>query len=72
MPRAAGAEAVIIFNQGNTPTREGLVVGTLFGGDGASTIPVVGATFADGAALAQAGSTARVVVDPPEAVRRST
>ena len=26
---AAGAEAVIIFNQGNTPDREGLIVGTL-------------------------------------------
>ena len=25
----AGAEAVIIFNQGNDPTREGLIVGTL-------------------------------------------
>ena len=30
------------------------------------TIPVVGASFADGAALAQAGSTALVDVDPPE------
>ena len=30
------------------------------------TIPVVGASFADGAALAQAGSTASIVVDPPE------
>ena len=30
------------------------------------TIPVVGASFADGSALAQAGSTASIVVDPPE------
>ena len=29
--QTAGAEAVIIFNQGNTPLREGLVTGTLFG-----------------------------------------
>ena len=29
-------------------------------------IPVVGASFADGAALAQSGSKALIVVDPPE------
>ena len=29
--QTAGAEAVIIFNQGNTPLREGLITGTLFG-----------------------------------------
>ena len=62
--QAAGAEAVIIFNQGNTPAREGLIVGTL--APITATIPVVGASFADGAALAQAGSTARVNVEPPE------
>jgi Zn-dependent M28 family amino/carboxypeptidase len=62
--QAAGAEAVVIFNQGNDPTREGLIVGTL--APDTSGIPVVGASFADGAALAQAGSTARVRVDPPE------
>jgi Zn-dependent M28 family amino/carboxypeptidase len=60
---AAGAAAVIIFNQGNDPTREGLIVGTL--APFQATIPVVGASFADGAALSQAGSTARVDVDPP-------
>ncbi|HJU81793.1 MAG TPA: M28 family metallopeptidase [Acidimicrobiia bacterium] len=60
----AGAEAVIIFNQGNDPTREGLIVGTL---DPAMlAIPVVGASFANGEALAQPGSTAHVRVDPPE------
>ena len=64
--QAAGAEAVIIFNQGNTPLREGLIVGTLIPGGEAVTIPVVGASFADGAALAQAGSTALIDVDPPE------
>ncbi|MBY5162176.1 M28 family peptidase [Salsipaludibacter albus] len=63
---AAGAEAVIIFNQGNTPDREGLIVAnasTL--GDGSSIfhgIPVVGASFADGVALSQPGSTAFVEV----------
>lgn len=61
----AGAEAVIIFNQGNDPTREGLTVGTL-GGLNVVDIPVVGASFADGVALSQAGSTALVEVDPPE------
>ena len=66
----AGAEAVIIFNQGNTPDREGLIVAnasTL--GDGTSIthgIPVVGASFAQGEALAQPGSTAYVRVLPSE------
>ena len=66
----AGAEAVIIFNQGNTPEREGLIVAnasTL--DDGTSVqhgIPVVGASFADGVALAQKGATAFVEVLEPE------
>lgn len=63
--QAAGAEAVIIFNQGNTPEREGLIIGTLGDGSGV-TIPVVGASFADGVSLALPGSTALVDVDPPE------
>lgn len=50
---AAGAVGVIIFNQGNTPAREGLVNGTLsaayVGG-----IPVLEATFARGAEWASA------------------
>jgi Zn-dependent M28 family amino/carboxypeptidase len=62
--RAAGAEAVIIFNQGNDPTREGLIVGTL--APDSTPLPVVGASFANGAALAQPGSTAHVRVRPPE------
>ena len=62
---AAGAVGVIIFNQGNGPTREGLIVGTL-GGANVVSIPVVGASFADGVALAQPGTTARVRVDPPQ------
>jgi Zn-dependent M28 family amino/carboxypeptidase len=65
--QAAGATAVIIFNQGNTPDREPLIVGTL-GVDSGVTIPVVGASFADGTTLAQAGATARVRVDPPQQV----
>ena len=71
----AGAEAVIIFNQGNTPDREGLIVadGTsvdppIPGAPGPVThgIPVVGASFADGVALSQPGSTAFVEVIPAE------
>ena len=61
---AAGASAVIIFNQGNTPAREGLIVGTL--APSSVNIPVVGASFADGAVLSQAGSTARIKVDPAQ------
>jgi len=60
---AAGASAVIIFNQGNDPTREGLIIGTLAPFEAA--IPVVGASFADGAALA-AAATAHVKVVEPE------
>jgi Zn-dependent M28 family amino/carboxypeptidase len=70
----AGAEAVIIFNQGNTPDREGLIVAdatSLTLPDGSTgtithNIPVVGASFADGAALSQPGSTAFVKVLPSE------
>ena len=61
---SAGAAALIIFNQGNDPTRMDLIVGTL--APVAATIPVVGASYANGQALAQAGSTALVDVDPPE------
>jgi Zn-dependent M28 family amino/carboxypeptidase len=67
---AAGAGAVIIFNQGNAPDREGLIIGNATAPAGsevdALTILVVGASFADGAALAQAGSTAHVEAPPAE------
>jgi Zn-dependent M28 family amino/carboxypeptidase len=70
----AGAEAVIIFNQGNSPDREGLIVADATsitlpdGTEGTIThnIPVVGASFAQGVALAQPGSTAFVKVLPTE------
>lgn len=66
---AAGAEAVVIFNQGN-PGREGLIVGNASalpdGSPSNLTIPVVGGSFANGLALAEAGSTAVIRVDPTE------
>jgi len=62
---AAGAAGVIIFNQGNADGRFDLIVGTL-GGTGVVDIPVVGASFEQGVALAQAASTARIVVPAPE------
>ena len=71
----AGAEAVVIFNQGNTPDREGLIVADatsvdepIPGAPGPVThgIPVVGASFADGELLARPGSTAFVKVLPAE------
>ena len=50
---AAGAEAVDILNQGNTPARKGLIVGnaaTLPDGSPRNlTVPVVGGSFPDGA-----------------------
>ena len=66
----AGAEAVIIFNQGNTPEpcrphrRRRVVAHRRHAG--AHGIPVVGASFEQGVALAQPGSTARVMVPSPE------
>ena len=71
----AGAEAVIIFNQGNTPDREGLIVADatsvdapIPGAPGPVThgIPVVGASFGEGVALAVEGATAFVHVLPSE------
>ena len=61
---AAGASAVIIFNQGNDPTREELIIGTL--APLQSSIPVVGASFADGSALSQLGSVASITVPPAQ------
>jgi hypothetical protein len=62
--QAAGAGAVIIFNQGNTPDREPLIVGTL--APFVANIPVIGASFADGVALAAPGSTAHIHLDAPQ------
>ena len=66
---AAGAEAIVIFNQG-TPGREGLIVANAANlPDGSPSnigIPVVGASFADGVALSVDGSTAFVDVIPNE------
>jgi len=66
---AAGAEATIIFNQGNTPTRLGPVSGNASAlPDGTPSMiqgPLIGASFPAGIALSQEGSTARVNIDPP-------
>jgi Zn-dependent M28 family amino/carboxypeptidase len=62
--QAAGAAAVIIFNQGNSPDRETLIIGTL--APSTAAIPVIGASFADGVALSQAGSTASIALAPPQ------
>ncbi|HEX6953523.1 MAG TPA: M28 family peptidase, partial [Agromyces sp.] len=64
---AAGAAGVVIFNQGNdaTEARNNLIVGTL-GGSDIVGIPVVGASYEQGVALSQAGSTASVFVPAPE------
>jgi hypothetical protein len=74
----AGAEAVVIFNQGDTPDREALIVadgsslddpanpGTALPDPITHDIPVVGASFQQGVALSQSGSTAFVEVIEPE------
>ena len=66
---AAGAEAVIIFNQGNSPERLGLIIGNASalpdGSPSNLTIPVVGGSFDNGIALSQDGSLAFIDVDPP-------
>jgi len=62
---AAGASAVIIYNEGNTPDRVGLLAGTL--GQPGVGIPVLGTSFAVGEELftnLQAGETVvRVFTD---------
>ncbi|MGI9647023.1 MAG: PA domain-containing protein, partial [Acidimicrobiia bacterium] len=66
---AAGAEAIIIINQGNSPTRLGPLSGNATAlPDGTPSnigIPMVGAAFSAGEPLSQDGSTALVAVDPP-------
>lgn len=59
---AAGASAVIVFNQGNADDRLGVVLGTL--GDVQLGIPAVGTSFAIGEELAGlSGVTMRIAVD---------
>ncbi|HYI75309.1 MAG TPA: M28 family peptidase [Gaiellaceae bacterium] len=65
--QTAGASAVILFNQGNTPDRSG-VLGNITaeppaGSDFTTiTVPVVGTSFAAGESLALPGTTATVAV----------
>nr|WP_239521434.1 M20/M25/M40 family metallo-hydrolase [Blastococcus saxobsidens] len=64
---AAGAEAVVVFNQGDTTgpgDRQGVVNPTLGGYQAVG--PVLGTSFAAGEALARAGSTARIEVIAPQ------
>ena len=65
--QAAGAEAVIIFNQGNTPLREGLIIGTLLpGGEGSHHPGRRRARSPTARHCRQPGSTATIDVAPPE------
>lgn len=68
---AAGAAAVLYFNQGDRPERMGLFTPWLARG---TTIPVVALPYAGGESLAGAGSTGlvvRVVVDGEAVVRHT-
>ena len=61
----AGAEAVLIFNQGDAPDRLGPITSASVelltdGTRVVPTVPVAGVSFAAGETLAQPGSTARV------------
>jgi Zn-dependent M28 family amino/carboxypeptidase len=70
--QTAGAAAVIIFNQGNTPERSSVLSNVTAAPPAGSAfttinIPVVGTSFAAGASLAQPGTTATVaVVNKPQ------
>ena len=67
---AAGASGVIIFNQGNADDRLGVVNGTL--NTPQAGVPVIGATFALGEALAgQPAPTVRLAVDAEVIVTKS-
>ena len=70
---AAGAVGVIIFNEGNTPDRSGLLFGTLSGPG--VTIPVVGTTFALGEQLynlmLQGNVQVRMIVEAISELRTS-
>lgn len=71
--RAAGAAAVIIFNQGDTaaPDRIDLIANGTLGGPNVVDIPVVAASFADGAALALAAGTVFVKVEPSRVIQQN-
>jgi Zn-dependent M28 family amino/carboxypeptidase len=66
---SAGAEGVIILNQGSSPARMGTLSGNAAalpdGSPSDLTAPLVGASFADGVSLSQGGSMALINVDPP-------
>lgn len=56
---AAGAAAVVLFNQGDAPDRLGLPA---LQADVVTPIPIVATTFTDGALLATAGTTVHLAV----------
>jgi Zn-dependent M28 family amino/carboxypeptidase len=65
--QAAGASAVILFNQGDAPTpeRTDIFVATL-GVSDVINVPVLTTSYADGEALAQPGAEATVSVGEPQ------
>jgi Zn-dependent M28 family amino/carboxypeptidase len=65
----AGASAVVVFNEGQ-PGRTDLIIGTL--GTAEFNIPVVGLSFADGAAIVGQGAVTLHVVTSTESEVRQT
>lgn len=62
--QAAGAEAVIIFNQGNADGRFGIIGGTLGEGVvGTLTIPVLDIAYGDGKAIAEGAGPVDLAAD---------
>ncbi|MDQ2691324.1 MAG: M28 family metallopeptidase [Chloroflexota bacterium] len=67
--QAAGASAVILFNQGDTAAQDrNNTLNPTLGGPNVANIPVVGISFADGAALAAPGSQATVSIQQPQTI----
>ena len=65
---AAGAEGVIIFNQGNTEDRMGLIGGTLGTPVG---IPVVDVSFADGVKILNSNLPVTIITDTQSEIRNT-
>ncbi len=65
---AAGAKAVIIFNEGNTPSRQDVFVGTL---GSPQAVPVIFVTHALGVELRSSAATVTIATDTTSEIRQT-